>query len=163
MYIFLNGSNNKNSKFETKKWYLIDSEAKGNCSYENPINFLTNWSESNLCNYSDGYILVTRNITATPNSAATKVVFQNCAPFEDHRNQINDTFVDYVKLINITMPMYNLIEYSDNYSDTSGSSWDFKRDALDNNANVTNYDNAPLFKYKASIIGNTANDGKKIK
>ena len=59
------------------------------------------------------------------------------------------------------MPMYNLIEYSDNYADTSGSLWDFKRDEIVNNANVTNDENAPLFKYKASIIGNTGNNGTK--
>ena len=58
------------------------------------------------------------------------------------------------------MPMYNLIEYSDNYSDTSGSLWDFKRDEIVNNADVTNDDNAPSFKYKASIIGNTENNGR---
>ena len=52
------------------------------------------------------------------------------------------------------MPIYNLIEYSDNYSDTSGSLWGFKRDKIVNNADVTNHDNAPSFKYKASIIGN---------
>ena len=44
------------------------------------------------------------------------------------------------------MPMYNLIEYSDNYSDTSGSLWDFKRREIVNNANVTNNDNASSFK-----------------
>ena len=44
------------------------------------------------------------------------------------------------------MPIYILIEYSDNYSDTSGSLWDFKRDEIDNNANVTN-DDVPSFKY----------------
>ena len=59
------------------------------------------------------------------------------------------------------MPMYNLIEYSDNYSDTSGSLWDFKRDEIVNNANVTNDDNAPSLKYKASNIGNTENNGTK--
>ena len=56
------------------------------------------------------------------------------------------------------MPMYNLIEYSDNYSDTSGSLWDFKRYEIFDYANVTNDDNAPSFKYKASIIGNTENN-----
>ena len=59
------------------------------------------------------------------------------------------------------MPMYNLIEYSDNYSDTSGSLWDFKRDEIVNNADVTNNDNAPSFKYKASLITDTeANETK---
>ena len=56
--------------------------------------------------------------------------------------------------------MYNLIEYSDNYSDTSGSLWQFKRDEITNNADVSN-DNAPSFKYKANLIGNTETDGTK--
>ena len=59
------------------------------------------------------------------------------------------------------MTMYNLIEYSGNYSDTSGSLWDFKRDEIVDNANVTNDDNAPSFKYKANLIGNTETDGTK--
>ena len=61
---------------------------------------------------------------------------------EDCGKEINDTFVDYVNFINMTMGMYNLIEYSNNYSDTSGSLWDFKRDDVVNNANVINDDNA---------------------
>ena len=55
--------------------------------------------------------------------------------------------------------MYNLNEYSDHYSDTLGSLWNFKRDEINNNANVTNDDNAPSFKYKANLIGNTVADG----
>ena len=55
-----------------------------------------------------------------------------------------------------------MIEYSDNYSDSSGSLWDFKRDKLANNANVTDDDNAPSFKYKADLIADTeANEAKK--
>ena len=57
------------------------------------------------------------------------------------------------------MPMNNLIEYSDNYSDTSRSLWNFKRDEIINNANVTNDDNALSFKYKANLIGGTDVDG----
>ena len=59
------------------------------------------------------------------------------------------------------MPMYNLIEYSDNYSDTSGSLWGFKRDDIDNNTNVANDNDSPSFKYKASLIPNTEVDGTK--
>ena len=69
--------------------------------------------------------------------------------------------MDYADFINITMPMYNLIKYSDNYSDTSGNLWNFKRDEIDNNANVTNDNNAPSFKYKANLIGNTETNGTK--
>ena len=157
----LNGSDNENSKFATKKWYVIDSESKGNYSKDDPIKFLTKSLESSLCDYSDAYILVTGNITATPNNAATQVVFKNCAPFEKCRTEINETFIDEADFINITMSMYNLIEYSDNYSDTSGSLWGFKRDEIVNNADVTNDDHAPPFKYKASIIGNIENNGTK--
>ena len=74
--------------------------------------------------------------------AITQVIFKNCAPFKKCRTEINETFVDETDFINITMPMYNLIEYSDNYSDTSGSLWGFKRDEIDNNADVTHDDNA---------------------
>ena len=59
------------------------------------------------------------------------------------------------------MPMYNLIKYSDNYSDTSESLWNFKRDEIIDNADVTNDNNAPSFKYKANLIGNTENNGTK--
>ena len=128
---------------KTKKWYIIDSESNCNYSQNDEIKFLTRSIESSLCDYSDAYILVTGNITATPNNAATQVVFKNCAPFEKCRTEINETFVDETDFINITMPMYNLknqnkllltfhlfchniIECRDNYSDTSGSLWQFK-------------------------------------
>ena len=58
-----------------------------------------------------------RKINVTGGDANAKVAFKNCAPFEDCRTEINDPFVDYADFINITMPMYNLIEYSDHYSD----------------------------------------------
>ena len=132
---------------------------------------MRNSLESSLSNYSDAYILVTGNIAVKRRNAADtadialgsikQVAFKNCAPFKDCRSEINDTFVDYADFINIAMSMNNLIKYSDNYSDTSGSLWDFKRDEIVNNANVTNDDNAPSFKYKASIIGNTENNGTK--
>ena len=157
----LNGSDNDNSKFAAKKWYIIGSQSNDNSSQNDEIKFLTRSIESSLCDYSDAYILVTGNITATPNNAATQVVFKNCAPFEKCRTEINETFVDEADFINITMPIYNLIEYSDNYSDTSGSLWDFKRDEIVNNADVTNDNNAPSFKYKANLIGNTENNGTK--
>ena len=117
----LNGSDNENSKFATKKWYVIDSESKGNYSDENEIKFLTSSLESNLCHYSDAYILVTGNITVTGGNANTKKAFKKCATFTECKTEINETFVDEIEHINIAMPMYNLIEYSDNYSDTSGN------------------------------------------
>ena len=155
----LNNSNNENSKFATKKWSIIDSETKGNYSDDNEIKFLTSSLESSFFDYSDAYVLVTGNINVTGGDANTKVAFKNCAPFKDYRTEINDTFVDYADFINITMPMYNLIEYSDNYSDTSGSLWQFKRDEIEGDVNLTVDDNhipnnSSSFKYKSSFITN---------
>ena len=133
---------------------VTEGESEDNYSHNDSIKFSTNSLESSLCDYSDAYILVTGNIIETLNNYATQVAFENCAPFKDSRTEINGIFVYYTDCINITMPMYNLIEYSDNYSYTSGSLWGFKRDEIVDNADVTN-DNAPSFKYKASIIGNT--------
>ena len=126
-----------NSKFATKKWYVIDSEATGNYSDKNEIKFLTSSLESNVCDYSNGYILVTRNINATGGDANTKVAFKNCESFRKCRTEINDTFVDDAQYINIAMPMYNLIEYSDNYSDISGRLWQFKREEIEEDVDLT--------------------------
>ena len=133
----LNSSDNENSKFASKKWYVIDSESKGNYSGKNEIKFLTSSSESNIRDFSDAYILLTGNINVTGGDANTKVAFKNCAPSRKCRTERNETFVDDAQHINIAMPMYNLIEYSDNYSDTSGSLWHFKKDEIEDNADLT--------------------------
>ena len=157
----LNSSDNENSKFATKRWYIIDSESNSNYSHHNPIKFLTKSIESSLCDYSDAYILVTGNITARPNNAVTQEVFRNCAPFEKCSTEIDGTLADKTNFINNTMPMYNLIEYSDNYSITSGRLWNFKRVEIVNNVDVTNDNNAPSFKYKESLIGDIENNRTK--
>ena len=64
-----------------KKWYVIDSESKGNYSHENPIKVLTSSLESSLCDYSDAYVVVTGNIAIVSADNNTKVVFKCCAPF----------------------------------------------------------------------------------
>ena len=155
----LNGSD---SKFATKEWYIIDNESKGNHSHENPIKFLTSSLELSLCDYSDAYILVTGNIIDTGGGNSTKVVFKNFVPFKKCRTEINETFVDDGDFINITMPMYNLIEYSDNFSDTLGSLWNFKTNEIEVDVDLT-INNAFSFKYKANIIGNTDADGANSK
>ena len=118
---FLNSSENEYSEIATKKCYVIDSETKRNQSYENLIKFLTSSLESSLCDYSDAYVLVAANIAVVGANNNTKIAFKNCAPFRKCRTEINETFIDEAEHINIAMPMYNLIEYSDNYSDLSGS------------------------------------------
>ena len=170
----LNSSENEYSKFATRKLYLIDNESKGSYSHHDPIKFLRKSIESSLCDYADTFILVTGDIAVTRTiaaagddlvqrnkqlAAATQVAFKNCTPFKYCRTEIYDIFVDYADFINISVPMYNLIEYSNNHSDTSGSLWGFKRDDAVNNADVTNDDNTPSFKYKSNLITNTEANG----
>ena len=144
-------------KICSKKWYVIDSESKGNYSHKNPIKVLTKSLGSSLCDYSDAYVLVTGNIAVVEVDANTKVAFKNCAPFRKCIAEINETFTDDAEHINITMPMYNLIEYSDNYSDTPGSLWQFKRDEIIGKINLTN-NNSSSFKYRSNLVGNTDAD-----
>ena len=155
----LNALDNENSIFATKKWSVIDSESEGVYSHENQIKFLTGSLGSSLCDYSDAYVLVTGNIAVVGANNNTKVAFKNCAPFRKCRTEINETFIDEAEHINIAMPMYNLIEYSDNYSDTSGSLWQFKRDEIEENVDLNVDDNhipnnSSSFKYKSSFITN---------
>ena len=85
--------------------------------------------KSSLCDYSDAYILVKGTITvnntaaqgAGANKINKKVIFKNCAPFTNCISEINDTQIEIAKDIDIVMPIYNLIEYSDNYAKTTGS------------------------------------------
>ena len=108
--------------------------------------------KSNVCDYSDAYILI-KGTETVPNTAATdanannvnkKVIFKNCAPFINFISEINNTQVDNAKDIDIVMPMYNLIECSDNYPKTSGSLWQYCRDipAVNNNDDIVEFNGA---------------------
>ena len=148
-------ANNESSKFATRKWYIINDQ--NNTDYgegdedSTIVKFETKVITSNLCDYSDAYIIVTGDITATGGVANTRVAFKNCAPLTKCITHKNNEHVDNADNLDIKMPMYNLIEYSDNYSDTSESLWQFKRDKqnMDNGnpANVTTADSLS-FKYK---------------
>ena len=155
----LGDADNESSKFATRKWYVINDQnntvyGKGN---ENgtTVNFETQVIKSSLCDYSNAYILVTGDITATGGDANTKVAFKNCAAFTKSVIHINNEHAGNADNVLFAMPMYNLIEYSDNYLDTSGSLWQFKRDkqnmANGNPANVTTADSSS-FKYKSSFL-----------
>ena len=101
------------------------------------------------------------------NNANKKVIFKNCAPFTDCISKINNTQVDNAKDIDIVMPMYNLIEYSDNYSKTSGSLWQFCKDipAVNNEGNIVDFNGANAtdsFNFKTKITGQTDDDDGKI-
>ena len=158
-----NDPSNEESKFVTKKWYVIDCQtAKGNYKQGDTIKFETETIKSSLFHYSDAFILVTGNITVAADDS-TDVAFKNCAPFSIFTPKINDVFVDEANHIYITMPMYNLIEYSDNYSETSGSLWQFKRDEVPANNAELAIDHSQSFKYKAALLGKTENAVNNIK
>ena len=122
--------------------------------------------------YSDAYILAKGKVTVNNTAAADadanntnkKVIFKNCAPFTDCISKINNTQVDNAKDIDIVMPMYNLIEYSDNYSKTSGSLWQYCKDipAVNNNGDIVIFNgnnNTDSLNFKSKIIGMTDDDG----
>ena len=119
----LNDGSNKPSKFRTRNWVEINDEARGTYSPNKQIKFKTSMLRSSLCDYSDAYILVKGNITvnntaadgAAANNTNKKVIFKNCAPFTNCISKINNTQIDNAEYIDIVMPMYKLIEYSDIY------------------------------------------------
>ena len=130
--------------------------------------------KSSLCNYSDANILVKGTISvnntaaadADANNTSRKVRFKNCAPFTNCINEINITPVESAKDIDIVMPMYNLIEYSDNYAKISRSLWQYCSDIppLDNINRITFFTEANLtdsFNFKAKITGKTGDNGTK--
>ena len=124
---------------------------------------------SSLCYYSDAYVLVSGTITVAAIAAGRwnkniQVVFQNCAPFTYCIREINNTQIDNAKDIDVVIPMYNLKEYDDNYSQTSGSLWQCHRDepALNDNDVLVNFPgNSASFKFKQKITGLTGNDSTK--
>ena len=161
------------SKFRTKNWVEINDESIGTYNVDSQIKFKTTMLKSSLCDYSDVYIIVkgaiTVNNTAAEGAAANntnkKVIFKNCALFTNSISKINKTQVDNAKDIDIVMPMYNLIEYSDNYAKTSGSLWQYCLDIpeLNNNAIVDFADDnlTDSFNFKAKISSQTGNGGTK--
>ena len=120
----LGNADKESSKFATIKWYVINDQNNADYSEGNEdgttVKFETKAIKSNLCDYSDAYNLVTGDITATGGNANTRVAFKNCAPFTKCITHIIDERVDDGNNLNIIMPVYNLIEYRDNYLDTSG-------------------------------------------
>ena len=121
-----------------------------------------------MCDYSEAYILVSGTIRITgtgADHAATQVdernkgvTFRNCAPFTNCISEINNTQIDNVKYTDVVMPLYDLIEYSNNYSKTLGSLSQYYRD--ESNENIANFES---FQFKVKITGNTTDaDNKKV-
>ena len=155
--------------FATKKWYIINDE--NNTSYgvnkdtgaNNPdtIKYDTTVLKPNLCDYAEAYILVDGTIRAAAANDNTRVPLKNCAPFTKCNLEINDERVDTAENLDITMPIYNLIEYSDNYQDSSATLYQYNRDEPpeDNAIADLTADNSSSFKYKVNLLGNPVLDG----
>ena len=154
-----------NSKhFATKKWHIINDENNTNYGVnedtgaDNPdtIKYDTRVLKPNLCDYAEAYIFIDGTIRAAAADANTRLALKNCAPFTKCNLEINDEHVDAAENLDITMPMYNLIEYSDNYQDSSATLYEYKRDELPEDDAVADLtaDNSSSLKYKISLLGN---------
>ena len=167
-------TSNQPSKFRTRNWVARNDESRGAYNVNSQIKFKTTMLKFSLCDYSDAYILVKETITvnnttaqgAAANNINKKVIFENCAPFTNCISKINNTQIDNAKDIDIVMPMYNLIEYSDNYAKTTERLWQYCKDipARDANDEITEFTAANLtdsFNFKVKITDRTGNDGTK--
>ena len=160
----LDSALNQLSKFRTRIWVEIN-DASRRAYTSNDISFKTTMLRPNLCDYVDAYIFVKETITITRarNHDVAKrldernvgVIFKNCAPFTKCISRIN-TDIGNAQDINIVMQMYNLIEYSDNYSKTSGSLWQYYKD--DPNDNI---EQSGSFKSNKKITGKTSAAGNR--
>ena len=155
----LNNNDIESQKFTTRKWYIINDQ--NNKQYgegdenDSTIKFETKVIKPSLFDYSDAYILVSGNIK---NKAANaSVTFKNCAPFTKCITHINDEHLETAENVDIIMPMYNLLEYSDNYEESSGSLYQFKRDEPPPNNDDVSVDTSPSYKYKSNLLGNEVN------
>ena len=150
--------------FATKKWYIINDENNTNYGVnkdtgaDNPdtIKYDTRLLKPNLCDYAEAYILIDGTIRAAAVDANTRLALKNCAPFTKCNLEINDEHVDTAENLDITMPMYNLIEYSDNNQDSSATLYQYKQDEPPEDDPVADLtaDNSSSLKYKISLLGN---------
>ena len=155
--------------FATKKWYIINDENNTNYGVnkdtgaDNPdtIRYDTRVLKPSLCDYAEAYILIDGTIRAAAADANTRLALKTCALSTKCNLEINDEHVDTAENLDITIPMYNLIEYSDNYQDSSATFYQYERDEppeYDAVADLT-ADNSSSFKYKVSLLGNPVLDG----
>ena len=132
----LNKNNTNSRHFATKKWYIINDENNTNYGVNkdtgagapDTIKYDTRVLKPNLCDYAEAYILVDGTIRAAAANTNTRLALKYCAPFTKCNLVINDEHVDTAENLDIVMPMYNLIEYSDNYQDSSATLYQYKRD-----------------------------------
>ena len=139
------------SKFVTRKWNIVNDNSKSNYDATNEITYNIEILKSNLCDYKHVYILVRDD--STPIAApVTQVSFRNCAPFAKCITKIDETTIDDAVNLDLFIPMYKLIEYSSNYSETTRSLWFYSKDEATNfNVDIVNDNNFKSYKYKAKL------------
>ena len=145
-------------KFISKKWIEVYDKSQGNYNVNEEIIIKTSMRRSDLCNFSDAYIVVKENVTVTnlDNAKRNKeVAFKNNAPFINCISKINGVKIDNAEDLDVVMPMYNLLEYSKNYRKKTGSLWNYHRDEPSDPLSS----NSEFFKYNTSITGNNYNVG----
>ena len=130
-------------RFVTKKWIEVYDQSM---------------LKSDLCDFSDVYIVVKGTITITNPDGAKRnkaVAFENNAPFTKCISKVNGVQIDNAKDVDVVITMYNLLEYSKNYRKTTGNMRNYYRDEPIKPLSS----NSESFKYKTSITGNTYNVG----
>ena len=130
------------SKFVTRKWIEVNDLSGGQYSVKENITFKTSMLRQCLRDYSGGYIVVKGLITLEgrdKNKSANKnLIFKNNAAFRSCITKINNTFIDNAEDLDIVMPMYNLLKYSENYSMMSQNLWKYYRGKVNDVANENN-------------------------
>ena len=150
--------NDKNND-ENNTNYGVNKDTGAN----NPdtIKYDTRVSKPNLCDYAETYILVDGTIRGTGGNNNTRLALKNCAPFTKCNLEINDEHVDAAENLDIVMPLYNLIEYSDNYQDSSATLYQYKRDKPPEANTIADLtvNNSSSFKYKVNLLDNPVVSG----
>ena len=145
-------------RFETRKWYIVNDHNNGNYSQGDHVRsiatFDTKIVRPFLCDYSDAYILVTGYIKVQNDNDATRVAIKNCHPFTRATFKLNNEQVYTAGNLDLTMNLYNMLEYSDNYTDTTGFLYQYKRpEPRNNNDNIVNLSTAlSSFKYQSGLV-----------
>ena len=151
-FLNINSDNKDLSKFVTKIWIEVCDQSEENYNPNKEIRIKTSMLRSDLCDFSDVYIVVKGTITiGRPNTAKINkaIAFKNNAPFINCISKINGAKIDNAEDLNVVMPMYlNIVKI---IKKTTGSLWNYYRD-----------EPSESFKYKTSITGNTYSigDGK---
>ena len=163
---------NKVPRFINKKWIEVHDQSAEAYNTNKQIRFKSSMLRSDLCDFSDACIVVKGIATVSTDErdrdeVNRQVNLKYNAAFISCISKINGVLVENAEDLDIVMPMYNLLEYSKNYSKTCASLWNYYRDELTNEANYNNglnknEINSKSFKYKTSITGSTYNVPRKL-